>query len=180
MSHDGSGGGQRIACLDEGIIVVVLARRVHGSSLSENSPRLDVRRKTHGSPYGISEPRGAPMARSPASPVILSDGNQPDTAAETPTRTRAMHTRILIADDNRDAADSMGLLLELGGHEVIVAHSGNDALALGRLHLPEVVILDIGMPDMSGYDVARTARSEEWGKKAFLIALTGWGQADDK
>jgi len=103
-----------------------------------------------------------------------------DAAPDVRTRTLKMHARILIADDNRDAADSMGMLLELGGHEVIVAHSGNQALALGRQHRPDVVILDIGMPDISGYEVARTARNEDWGKGAYLIALTGWGQADDK
>jgi CheY-like chemotaxis protein len=91
-----------------------------------------------------------------------------------------MRARILIADDNRDAADTMGMLLELGGHEVIIAHSGNQALQLGREHRPDVVILDIGMPDLNGYDVARTARNEDWGKSAYLIALTGWGQAEDK
>jgi CheY-like chemotaxis protein len=91
-----------------------------------------------------------------------------------------MPVRILIVDDNRDAADTMGMLLELGGHEVIVAHSGNQALELGRQRRPDVVILDIGMPDINGYEVARTARSEDWGRSAFLIALTGWGQAEDK
>jgi CheY-like chemotaxis protein len=91
-----------------------------------------------------------------------------------------MRARILIADDNRDAADTMGMLLELGGHEVIIAHSGNQALQLGRERRPDVVILDIGMPDLNGYDVARTARNEDWGKSAYLIALTGWGQAEDK
>ncbi len=91
-----------------------------------------------------------------------------------------MPVRILIADDNRDAADTMGMLLELVGHEVIVAHSGNQALELGRQRRPDVVILDIGMPDINGYEVARTARSEDWGRSAYLIALTGWGQADDK
>ena len=91
-----------------------------------------------------------------------------------------MPVRILIVDDNRDAADTMGMLLELGGHEVIVAHSGNQALELGRQRRPDVVILDIGMPDINGYEVARTARSEDWGRSALLIALTGWGQAEDK
>jgi CheY-like chemotaxis protein len=91
-----------------------------------------------------------------------------------------MGAKVLIADDNRDAADSMGLLLELSGHEAIIAHSGSEALALGRQHLPEVIILDIGMPDMNGYDVARAARGEPWGRAAFMLALTGWGQADDK
>ena len=91
-----------------------------------------------------------------------------------------MRARILIADDNRDAADTMGMLLELGGHEVIIAHSGDQALELGRQHRPDVVILDIGMPDINGYDVARIARNEDWGRSAYMIALTGWGQAEDK
>ncbi len=90
------------------------------------------------------------------------------------------HARILIADDNRDAADSLGILLELAGHDVKVTHSGNAALASGESYGPDVVILDIGMPDMSGYDVARAARKESWGKSGFFIALTGWGQTADK
>jgi CheY-like chemotaxis protein len=86
----------------------------------------------------------------------------------------------MIADDNRDAADSLGMLLELAGHDVKVAHSGSAALAWGGSFRPDVVILDIGMPDMSGYDVVRSARQESWGKSAYFIALTGWGQAADK
>ncbi len=114
------------------------------------------------------------------SAVIVSSGTKTVPAPSAPVRSREMNTRILIADDNRDAADSMGMLLELGGHEVIVAHSGHQALELGRQRRPDVVILDIGMPDLNGYEVARTARSEDWGKSAYLIALTGWGQAHDK
>jgi CheY-like chemotaxis protein len=63
---------------------------------------------------------------------------------------------------------------------VFVAYSGTQALALGREHHPDIAILDIGMPDMSGYEVARTARAEPWGKELFLLALTGWGQSEDK
>jgi len=74
----------------------------------------------------------------------------------------------------------MAMLLELNGHDVIVAYSGSQALELGRLHGPQVAVLDIGMPDMSGYEVARTARKDDWGKDIYLIALTGWGQAEDK
>jgi signal transduction histidine kinase/ActR/RegA family two-component response regulator len=88
--------------------------------------------------------------------------------------------RILIADDNRDAADSLGMLLELAGHDVQVTHSGAAALAAGESYRPDVVILDIGMPGMNGYEVARAARRESWGGSAYLIALTGWGQATDK
>jgi CheY-like chemotaxis protein len=71
-------------------------------------------------------------------------------------------------------------LCALGGHEVVLAYSGNQALEMGRQQRPDVAVLDIGMPDMNGYEVARTARQEEWGKAIFLIALTGWGQAEHK
>jgi DNA-binding response OmpR family regulator len=72
------------------------------------------------------------------------------------------------------------VLLKLAGHDVKVAHSANAALASGASYRPDIVILDIGMPDMSGYDVARSARRESWGESAYFVALTGWGQAADK
>jgi CheY-like chemotaxis protein len=103
--------------------------------------------------------------------------------AEAPTPTlqsKAARTKVLVADDNRDAADTLGLLLEFAGHDVIVAHSGTEALELGRLRRPDVFILDIGMPDISGYDVARAIRTQAWGKSAYLLAITGWGQPEDK
>jgi PAS domain S-box-containing protein len=88
--------------------------------------------------------------------------------------------RVLIADDNRDAADSLALLLSLYGHEVQVASSGPEALELGRTQRSEVVILDIGMPGMSGYETAARIRKESWGRAVLLIAITGWGQEEDK
>jgi two-component system CheB/CheR fusion protein len=87
---------------------------------------------------------------------------------------------ILIVDDNVDAAASLGMLLELSGNEVLVAHNGRDALAVARLHQPSVVILDIGMPQLDGYQVAETLRRETRGPDILLIALTGWGQSEDK
>jgi two-component system, sensor histidine kinase len=88
--------------------------------------------------------------------------------------------RILLVDDNRDAADSMALLLKFQGFHVIVAYNGNDALKMAEENSPDVILLDIGMPDMSGYDVARYIRQSEWGQTMYLIAVTGWGQAEDK
>ena len=88
--------------------------------------------------------------------------------------------RILLVDDNRDAADSMALLLKFQGYHVIVAYNGNDALKMAEENSPDVILLDIGMPDMSGYDVARYIRQSEWGQTMYLIAVTGWGQAEDK
>lgn len=104
----------------------------------------------------------------------------PAAIQENATSSSERPARILIADDNRDAADSLGMLLRLAGHEVHVAHSGGQAIAMARQCRPDIAILDIGMPDISGYDVARSARNEDWGRSVFLIALTGWGQAGDK
>jgi two-component system CheB/CheR fusion protein len=88
--------------------------------------------------------------------------------------------KVLIADDNRDAADSLAMLLEIDGHEVRVAHGGRAALALAQAFRPDVALLDIGMPDMSGYDVASMLRREPWGGGIRLVALTGWGQEGDR
>jgi CheY-like chemotaxis protein len=88
--------------------------------------------------------------------------------------------RVLIADDNRDAAQSLAVLLRLLGHEVHVAHSGSETLTLATTLRPEVLVLDIGMDDLTGYEVARRIRGEDWGQQATLIAVTGWGQERDK
>ena len=88
--------------------------------------------------------------------------------------------RVLVADDNRDAADTLGLLLELYGHEVRIAHSGNAALEVAHSFRPNVVLLDIAMPDLSGYDVARNLRLDTTSPRVVLIALTGYGQDGDK
>jgi PAS domain S-box-containing protein len=88
--------------------------------------------------------------------------------------------RVLIADDNRDGAEIMGMLLEHSGYEVHLAHTGRDALAMAAEQRPDFAVLDIGMPGMSGYEVARAIRSQPWGATIKLIAVTGWGQEDDK
>lgn len=88
--------------------------------------------------------------------------------------------RILVVDDNRDAADSLALVLNMFGHQVFVGHSGREALELAARERPDAIILDIGMPDMTGYEAARRIRREAWGRNVYLLAITGWGQADDK
>ena len=88
--------------------------------------------------------------------------------------------RVLVADDNEDAGESLAMLLRLDGYEVQVANNGTDALALFDRMLPDVVILDIGMPGLSGYEVAGRIRERDAGKEAMLIAVTGWGQQADK
>ena len=88
--------------------------------------------------------------------------------------------RVLVADDNRDAAESLALVLQFAGFEVFTAFSGAEALEIGSRERPDAGLIDIGMPGMSGHEVARRMRLEAWGKNAVLIALTGWGQEQDK
>jgi len=88
-------------------------------------------------------------------------------------------TRILVVDDNRDAADSLATLLQLMGNETHTAYDGDQALEAAPAFRPDVVILDIGLPGMSGYEVARAIRMQPWGKTTVLVALTGWGQPED-
>jgi len=88
--------------------------------------------------------------------------------------------RVLIADDNHDAAESLALLLRMEGHEVTVVHNGKEALASCQALMPEVAILDIGMPELDGFEVARQIRQGSLGRAVTLIAVTGWGQENDK
>ncbi|MDF3021040.1 MAG: putative histidine kinase, hybrid [Steroidobacteraceae bacterium] len=100
-----------------------------------------------------------------------------DGAANAPTLRRC---RVLVTDDNRDAAESLSMVLRFTGYEVFTAFNGADALATGERERPHAAIIDIGMPGMSGHEVARRMRLEAWGRNAVLIALTGWGQDQDK
>jgi CheY-like chemotaxis protein len=88
--------------------------------------------------------------------------------------------RVLIVDDNRDAAQTLGLLLEQSGHMVRIAHDGPQALLAADDFRPEVAVLDIGLPKLNGYELAQAIRGESWGQHMVLVALTGWGQRDDK
>jgi len=88
--------------------------------------------------------------------------------------------RVLIADDNRDAAETLAMLLQIEGHEVHVVHDGRAAVSAFADFNPEVALLDIGMPELSGYEVARRVRENIHGQTVTLIALTGWGQERDK
>jgi PAS domain S-box-containing protein len=87
---------------------------------------------------------------------------------------------ILLVDDNRDAIDCLAVILQIAGYRVLSAYNGLDGLAIAELERPHIAILDIGMPRMSGYDLARRIREQDWGQKILLIAATGWGQDTDK
>jgi two-component system CheB/CheR fusion protein len=88
--------------------------------------------------------------------------------------------RVLLADDNRDAAASLAMLLEIKGHQVQVVHDGLEALRVAIHSAPDVAVLDIGMPGLSGYEVARGIRESPRGGSIRLVALTGWAQEEDR
>jgi CheY-like chemotaxis protein len=88
--------------------------------------------------------------------------------------------RVLIADDNRDAADTLSMLLSLDGYEVRTVYGGRAAVSAAETFLPDVALLDIGMPEMDGYSAARTIRQRRGGVDTYLIAITGWGQQEDR
>jgi PAS domain S-box-containing protein len=109
-------------------------------------------------------------------PVETTATPSPAPAAPTPERSR----KILIIEDNDDARESLRLLLESLGHQVIEAGDGQRGLALALHHRPEVVLIDLGLPGMDGYEVARALRTSLSGKTAALIAVSGYGQVEDR
>jgi signal transduction histidine kinase len=92
----------------------------------------------------------------------------------------ALRRRVLVVDDNRDAATTLAMLLSMMGHQTRTAHDGLEALAAAEAFRADVILLDIGMPKLNGNDVARRLRQEPWGRDVTLVALTGWGQEDDR
>jgi signal transduction histidine kinase/ActR/RegA family two-component response regulator len=124
----------------------------------------------HGSEFSIHLPRS----------VIISRRLTAEVEQSVVVTVAGPRGKVMVVDDNRDAADTLSLVLRMSGHEVLVGHSGKDALELGSREHPDAIILDIGMPDMTGYEAARRVRREAWGRQVLLVAVTGWGQEDDK
>ena len=92
----------------------------------------------------------------------------------------ALPRRILIVDDNADAAASLALLLKISGHETQTANDGLEAVRTAETFLPDVVLLDIGLPKLNGFDACRQIRQQAWGRNMKIVALTGWGQEGDR
>ncbi len=112
-------------------------------------------------------------------PLVQPPHDPPPKAAG--PRAKALHGwRILVVDDNADSADSLGELLRVLGNDVRIARDGLEAVAAAEAFRPELVLLDIGLPKLNGYDVARRIRDQPWGRAVTLVALTGWGQDEDR
>jgi CheY-like chemotaxis protein/anti-sigma regulatory factor (Ser/Thr protein kinase) len=158
---DGSLGRAR-GGLGIGLTLVRSLVELHEGSVSVRSEGTG-----RGSEFVVRLPRVAPPAAAAA----------PDARGAAAASGRV---RVLVADDNRDAADSLGAVLVLSGHEVRVVHDGDAALAAVDSFRPEVCVLDIGMPGRDGHAVAREVRARYGADGPRLVALTGWGQKADQ
>jgi CheY-like chemotaxis protein len=112
--------------------------------------------------------------------VDVPEPEKPKQPTEDRTVACGCKRRILAVDDNRDAADSLAMVLRMMGHEARTAYDGQEAVEMAESFGPDIILLDIGLPKMNGYEAARQIRRQEWGKQMALIALTGWGQEEDK
>ena len=144
-----------------GLALVKGLIELHGGTVEAKSEGLG-----RGSEFIVSLPVGT---------VDSSATRSADTAAPA-----SIGRRVLVADDNQDAADSLAMILEMAGHDVRVVHDGRAALSVAQTFRPDTVLLDIGMPQLNGHEVAQALRQEPWGAGMRLIALTGWGQESDR
>ena len=159
---------RRVAGLGIGLTLVRTLVEMHGGTIEVRSGGLGL-----GSEFVVHLPIMAETPKPPPEP----DRSVPKTATE-PTATTAR--RILVVDDNRDSADSLAVLLQLSGHETHTAYDGLEAVEAAAKLQPDVILLDIGLPNLNGYEAARRIRKQARGKGAALVALTGWGQKEDR
>jgi signal transduction histidine kinase/ActR/RegA family two-component response regulator len=146
-----------------GLALVEALVRLHGGTVTAHSGGIG-----KGSTFTVRIPRSNACEAQP--------GIAPSRAAAA----AGTALKILIVDDNRDAAESLALLLSFDGHELRSAADGSEGILLAEQFRPDVVLLDIGLPKLNGYEVAQRLRASNWGKTLTLVAITGWGLAEDK
>jgi CheY-like chemotaxis protein len=136
----------------------------------------------HGGTVEAASPgpgQGAELTvRLPVLEVREEDSLEPE--AEEPSGASGAKRRILVVDDHQDSAASLALMLRLLGNDIRVARDGLEAVAVAERFRPQVVLMDLGMPRLNGYDATRRIREQPWGGEALIIALTGWGQDADR
>jgi len=156
------GSGKPQGGLGIGLSLVQSLVALHGGSVGASSPGVGKGSTfTVRLPLTSADPAGAPQEQPGATP-------------------RAGQLQVLVVDDNADAAESLGVLLDIEGHAAHIAHTGAEALQVAKARPLDIVFLDIGLPDMSGYEVARQLRLLPSLQKTLLVALTGWGTQDDR
>jgi len=175
-SGDGRDGG-RAGGLGIGLALVRQLVESHGGSVGVQSPppaAPDGEAPGRGSEFVVRLPTvAADVERAAPVPAAIA---APETGGAPPPS----RPRVLIADDNVDAAASLAELLEELGAETRVTHDGAQAIAAAEAFRPAVAFLDVGMPELDGHEVGRRLRAQPWGRDVMLVALTGWGQPDDR
>lgn len=148
-----------------GLALVKQLVEMHGGTVAVTSPGLG-----QGSEFVVRLPTiTAPTSLARATPPVASTAER-----------QGGRRRILVVDDNHESAESLAVLLELDGHETRTVADGLAAVEAAASWRPEVMLLDIGLPGLNGYEVAQAVRKQPWGKRMVLVALTGWGQAEDR
>ncbi|HEX7027756.1 MAG TPA: ATP-binding protein, partial [Gammaproteobacteria bacterium] len=156
--------GQSKTGLGIGLTLVKRLVEMHGGSITVNSAGRD-----RGSEFVVR----LPVADKPA--------HKPEPEHDKTGRAASNTSlRILVVDDDRDSTTSLSMLLQIMGHKVRTAHDGPEAIGTAAEYRPDIVLLDIGLPGMNGYEVARRIRRAPWSSRMTLIALTGWGQEEDR
>jgi PAS domain S-box-containing protein len=181
-TSDRSQGGLGI-----GLTLVQRLVKKHGGSVEARSPGPG-----QGSEFVVRLPlvmeerrrkeRARPPGFAPSSFLLhpSSDAESPTLAVGGPEKPAGAGRRILLADDNHDAVESLAMLLQVSGHQTCLAYDGQEALEKALTWRPDVALLDIGMPKLSGHEVARRLRAQPEFHDLILVALTGWGQEDDR
>jgi CheY-like chemotaxis protein len=113
-------------------------------------------------------------------PALVEDEAPGEPVAERTAPEPAVKRRILVVDDNVDSATTLAMLLSMHGNEVDVAFDGAQAIESANRMRPDVILLDLGMPKMNGYDACRRIREKPWSRNTLLVAVTGWGQENDR
>ncbi len=148
-----------------GLTLVKRLVELHGGHVSAASPGPG-----QGSEFRVALPLAAADAESDSATRGRGDGAVDGLAAR----------RVLIADDNEDAGETLAMMLRMLGHDVRTATNGQDAISVGAAFHPALICLDVGMPVLDGLEAARAMRREPWGKRALLVAMTGYGQDEDR
>ena len=167
VGHSEIADGQSQGGFTAGMTLVKHLVEMHGGAVSAHT-RCRRRR-------GV---RGA-LAYRPRRAVAAAQGRRAAVDRRARRGARATPQRILIADDNADSAESMGMLLRLMGNDVRIASDGLEAVEQAAVFQPDIVLLDIGMPRLDGYEAARRIRNQDWSRDTLLVAVTGWGPSDD-
>ena len=161
IEHTTEGG---YAGLGIGLTLVKTLVELHGGSIDVHSEGAN-----RGSEFRIKLPRLPDTTTSKTKPNETSEESE-----------RKVCHRILVVDDNTAAASMLKIVVKMLGHEVRTAHDGKEAIEVAANFMPDVILMDLGMPKMNGYEAARYIRAQPWGQGMLLVALTGWGQEEDK